>query len=213
MATVNRADTAVNLELAGAWNGGAGPAPTSSDVATWGSPNITTNVSRNLGASVSWQGISFLATQTSAISIGINSFTLTLGASGIDLSASGANFSVSSPTAISLGADQSWNIGSGRTLTVSGVISSVSTTRVLTKLGIGTLVLSAANTWGGSGGGFVSSAGLTTASNAGSFGNAANTVTVSSGAASGAVKSRGGRAKLAVARLRPSPRSPWQTEQ
>jgi hypothetical protein len=181
MATVNRADTAVNLELAGAWNGGAGPAPTSSDVATWGSPNITTNVSRNLGASVSWQGISFLATQTSAISIGLNSLTLTLGASGIDLSASGANFSISNPTAITLGANQTWNVGSGRTLTVSAAISGAFS---LTKSDAGTLAL-AGNTsnFGGSGKSFTVSAGLVTTSVVNAMGSSLNSVVVSSGGA------------------------------
>jgi hypothetical protein len=183
MAPVNRADTAVNLELPGAWNSGLGPAPTSSDIATWGSPNITTNISRNLGASVSWLGIEFLSTQTANISIGLNNVTLTLGSGGIDLSLSSANFTMSANTLVSLGADQSWKVGAGRTITMNSVVSSVATNRILTKTDPGTLALSLTNTWGGAGGGFVASGGLTTLGNNGALGSASNTVTVNSGAA------------------------------
>lgn len=181
MATVNRADTAVNLDQGGAWVNGV--APTSADIATWGNPAITVNLTRNLGASVSWGGIEFLSTQTSAITIGTNAFTLTVGASGINLSASGANLSLTSSTIISLAANQTWNVGSGRTLSLTSVVSSTATNRILTKEGVGTLTLNATNNFGGSGGGLVVNAGLVTGNNNNSFGNASNTVTVASGAA------------------------------
>jgi autotransporter-associated beta strand protein len=92
------------------------------------------------------------------------------------------SFNLSINGAIKLNESQSFSVAAGNTLNVGGVVSSTNTNDVLTKVESGTLTLSGANTWGGSGGGFVASAGLTTASNAGSFGNAANTVTVNSGA-------------------------------
>ena len=180
MPTVNRADTAVNLELSGAWNGGAGPAPTSADVATWGSPNIITNPSRGLGTNVSWGGIALLSTQTTNISLGVNARAITLGADGVNLSAAGANLTFGTNT-ITLGANQPWSVASGRTLTVSTIVSGAFS---LTKSGTGTLALSTgANTFGGSGQTFTASAGLTTVAANASLGSALNKVVVSSGAA------------------------------
>ena len=179
MATILKANNSTALNLTGSWVGGV--VPTATDVAQYDS-TVTTATNVNLGAALSFLGFS-VTNPGGSVQVSTTNAALTLGASGIDLSSATQNLTFNSPVQISLGADQSWNIGSGRTLTVSGVISSVSTTRVLTKTGIGTLALSATNTWGGSGGGFVASAGLTTASNIGSFGSASNTVTVQSGAA------------------------------
>ena len=178
MATILKANNSTALNLTGSWVGGV--LPTATDVAQYDS-TVTTTTNVALGAALSFLGFS-VTNPGGSVQISTTNAALTLGASGIDLSSATQNLTFNSPVQISLGANQSWNIGSGRTLTVGGVTSSVSTTRVLTKTGIGNLTLSAANTWGGSGGGFVASAGLTTASNASSFGNASNTVTVNSGA-------------------------------
>ena len=141
MPQVNRANAAVNLNLPGAWNGGLGPAPTSADIAAWGTPNITTGPSQSLGGAVSWQGILLQSAQTTNINISTTG-TLTLGASGVDLSASGANLAISSPVAITLGANQQWTVASGRTLTVSSVITG--NAKDVTFAGAGTTVLNTA---------------------------------------------------------------------
>jgi len=179
MATILKANNSTALNAPGSWVGGV--LPTATDVAQYDS-TVTTVTNVNLGAALSFLGFS-VTNPGGSVQISTTNAALTIGASGIDLSSATQNLTFNSPVQISLGADQSWNIGSGRTLTSTSVISSVSTTRVLTKTGIGTLALSAANTWGGSGGGFVASAGLTNANNIGSFGSASNTVTVNSGAA------------------------------
>ena len=147
MPQVNRANAAVNLNLSGAWNGGLGPAPTSADIAAWGTPNITTGPSQSLGGTVSWQGILLQSAQTTAISIGTTG-AMTLGALGIDLSASGANLTIASPVTITLGASQQWSVGSGRTLTISSVITGAA--RDVTFAGAGTTVFNTAinnGTW------------------------------------------------------------------
>ena len=96
-----------------------------------------------------------------------------------------SSFSLSISGALRLAESQSFSVYSGNTLTIGGVISSANLTDVLTKVDTGTLTLSAANTFGGSGGGFVASAGLTNVSGIGALGNVANTVTINSGAAIG----------------------------
>jgi autotransporter-associated beta strand protein len=71
--------------------------------------------------------------------------SLTLGSSGIDMSASGGDASV--VTDISLAATQSWNVGTGRTLLVSGAVSGSG--YGINKLGGGVLTLSGNNTYTG----------------------------------------------------------------
>jgi hypothetical protein len=179
MATVNRADTAVSLQLSGAWNGGSGPAPTSSDVATWGSPNITTNVSVGLGAAVFWGGISLLSSQTSNISLGVNTQTITLGSSGIDMSNAAANLTLGT-NPVALNADQSWIVGANRTLTAATAISG--NIKNLTLAGSGIKTLSGAST-GWTNSTITIANGIVTSSNNNSLGAASNAVIVSSGAA------------------------------
>jgi hypothetical protein len=60
-----------------------------------------------------------LANPTGAVSIIGNS--LVLGAGGIDLSAATANMTIN--TLLTLTASQSWNVNSGRTLTITGGVS------------------------------------------------------------------------------------------
>lgn len=181
MAPVNRADTAVNLELPGAWNGGSGPAPTSADVATWGSPNIITNPSRGLGTNVSWGGIALLSTQTTNISLGVNARAITLGANGVDLSAAGANLTFGTNT-ITLGANQPWSVPTGRTLTVTGAITGAA--KDLTVTGAGTTSIGAvgnATSWTGST--IRASGGLLAFTDTRALGAATNSVVVDSGGA------------------------------
>ncbi len=179
MAQINRANLATNLNLGGAWTGGV--APTSIDIAAWGTPNITVGTAQALGGAVSWQGILLQSVQTTAITIGTTSAAMTIGASGIDLSASGANLTIASPVAITLGANQSWTVASGRTLTVSSVISGAA--KNVTFDGTGAKTLSANSAAGWTGSAVTAAAGLVTTVVAGSLGASTNTVTVNNGAA------------------------------
>ena len=141
MNQINRANFAANLNTTTAWTGGA--IPTATDIAAWGTPNITTGPSQALGGAVSWQGVLLQSAQTTNISIGTTpAAAMTIGASGIDLSASGANLTIASPVTITLGANQQWSVASGRTLTVSSVITG--NAKNVTFAGAGTTVLNTA---------------------------------------------------------------------
>jgi autotransporter-associated beta strand protein len=93
----------------------------------------------------------------------------------------GSNLTIAS--LLALASSQTWQVTSGRTLTVSGVVSGA--TSSLTKSDAGTLAFTtAANTFGGGGGQtFTAAAGLTTAAVANSLGSALNSVVVSNGGA------------------------------
>jgi autotransporter-associated beta strand protein len=132
-ATVTKSATGTDLADGASWGG---TAPGSGDVATWTSTSL--GASLTLDSNATWGGISI----TGALSnIGITGAgTLTLGAGGIDISASAVNLTVANPLA--LDASQTWTVQSGRTLTASGIISGGF---VLTKAGTGTLTVTVAN--------------------------------------------------------------------
>ncbi len=138
-ATIIKAATGTDLTAGASWGG---TAPGSGDVATWTGSSLGAGLT--LGTSSSWGGISV----TSAVSaIGVTGAgTLTLGSGGIGMPASAVDLSLGTP--IALGANQSWTVNPGRTLTSSGIISGSS--MVLTKAGSGTLTIkNAANTFSG----------------------------------------------------------------
>jgi rhamnogalacturonan endolyase len=136
-ATIFKADTANNLNVAAAWSNSV--APGASDVATW-NRLVVNNTNSALGANLSWSGIRILDPAGPIILRSGN--TLTNGASGIDLSLAAASLTLSN--ALVLGANQSWNVTDGQTLTVAGVVSGA---RVLTITNSGTVILGAANTY------------------------------------------------------------------
>ena len=138
-ATVIKAATGTDLTDAASWGG---TAPTSIDVATWVSTSLGAGLT--LASPSSWSGIGV----TGALSaIGVTGAgQLTLGSGGIDMSASTVNLTLGMP--ITLGSNQTWNVNSGRTLAASGIISGGSGMG-LTKVGLGTLTLSGANTYDG----------------------------------------------------------------
>lgn len=101
---------------------------------------------------------------------------LTVGAGGLTGTSNGAaTFSNN----IVLGASQSWSVGTGKTVTVSGVVSGADNTVALTKTGAGTVALSGLNTYAGGttlSAGTLSVAGTGTASS-GALGTGTLTVT------------------------------------
>ena len=136
---VVKANNANNLNDPASWFLGA--TPTSSDVAVWDSTVLAANTTL-LGADASWAGIR-IASPVGLVTISAGN-TLTLGALGIDMSAASQNLTLNN--AVTLGAAQSWNIQSGRTLTVGGAVA---INNLLTKDGAGTLTLSVANSGAG----------------------------------------------------------------
>ena len=138
-ATITKAATGTELTSGASWTGST--APGSGDAATWASTSL--GASLTLGSSSSWGGIG-VASALTAIGV-TGAGPLTLGAGGIDMSAAATDLTWGTP--IALGASQTWNVNSGRTLTASGIISGSS--MGLTKAGLGTLTLKGANTYDG----------------------------------------------------------------
>ncbi|NLG16032.1 MAG: hypothetical protein GX556_01735 [Fibrobacter sp.] len=123
-----------------------GSTPTSTILALFNSTlTSATNANNCNNADQSWAGI---VVTNPGVVFTINqksSYILTLGSYGVNMTDATQNFVINSLTA--LGADQTWLIGSGRTLTHGNVISGAG--RKLTKSGNGTLVMTAANTYSG----------------------------------------------------------------
>lgn len=115
--TITKANNTLDLTNTLSWVGGNVPQPI--DVALWDG-TVAGGNTVGLGADASWQGIQILNPGGLVTINGAN--TLSLGASGIDMSAASADLTLA-PTAggtsISCIADQTWNIGSGRTLTIT----------------------------------------------------------------------------------------------
>ena len=115
-----KANNTTALNLDGSWTT---VQPTSVDVAVWDSTVLAANTSA-LGGNLSWQGIRIanpggLATVTFAAGQ-----SLTLGSSGIDLSAATQNLTLMSPAVantagtLAISASQTWSVATGRTLTL-----------------------------------------------------------------------------------------------
>jgi fibronectin-binding autotransporter adhesin len=141
--TVTNADAAVTLNLGGSWVGGT-PAG-SANVAVW-DHTVQVNTTKALGANLSWAGIKILD-PAALVTISAGN-TLTLGASGIDLSAATNGLTLSAP--VVLGANQTWNVTNGLTLTAGGAVSG-SSLLTLNNGGNngGTIILGVANTYTG----------------------------------------------------------------
>ncbi len=140
---IDKANNTTDLNLGASWVDDV--VPGSSDVAVWNDTVTGANITA-LGGSLSWQGISVTgATETGLVRINGTGIPLTLGTSGIDLSASPRNLSIF--TSVVLGNAQDWNVGTGRTLTVGGFSTgTVTGSGALTKTGEGTLIMSSSGT-------------------------------------------------------------------
>lgn len=140
---IDKANNTTDLNVGASWVGAA--VPGSGDVAVW-TDTVTGANTTSLGGSLSWQGISVTgSTQSGLVRINGTNIPLTLGTSGIDLSASPRNLSIFS--SIVLGNAQDWNTGAGRTLTIGDFgTGTVTGSGALTKSGAGTLIMSSSGT-------------------------------------------------------------------
>ncbi len=124
-ADVFKANNTSALNLGASWTGGS--APGSGDVAVWDGTVSAAN-SAALGTSQSWQGIR-IANPVGAITVThAAGNVLTLGSSGMDLSAATQNLTVlgTANTAcdLAVAAPQTWTVASGRTLALLGTSNS-----------------------------------------------------------------------------------------
>jgi len=115
-ADVIKADNTDDLNATTSWTGGV--APTTTDVGVWDN-TVTAANSTNLGGNLSWQGIR-IANPAGAVTINNSAATtLTLGSSGIDMSAATQNLTFGANAGIVVDTNQTWNIARGRTLTLN----------------------------------------------------------------------------------------------
>jgi autotransporter-associated beta strand protein len=138
-----KADNATALGTGSSWV--SGTAPGSGDIGEWNSvATVAGDTLSSLGGPFSLGELLILNTVAGPVNIsdGVAADVLTLnGASGtgtgIDLSRSSQNLALG--TALALGANQIWNIGSGNSLTLAGSNGIAFHTNILTVKGLGTL--------------------------------------------------------------------------
>lgn len=125
------------------WNGASDEAWSdttgTTDIATFAGTPGTVTLGTNLGA----LGLVF---NTTGYTIATGTNTLTLGSNGIDASGLSSGTTTISGN-LALGANQTWNVGSGATLAASAIVSG--TGFGITKSGAGTVTLQGANTYTG----------------------------------------------------------------
>lgn len=112
---------------------GATP-PSYLDTATWDGNSGSGSVA--LGANTSWYGLSYAPAAATTITSDGN--TLTLGVGGIDMSAAGQDFTLNCNLTIGNGG-QSWNVASGRTLTLGDTINRATGAGTVDFPGLGTV--------------------------------------------------------------------------
>ncbi len=116
-AVVTKSPNGADLAAGASWGGAA---PGSTDTATWISSSLGAGLT--LGAATNW-GMIDVEGATGAVGItGSGALTLNgVGGAGINLAAGGVDFSIAN--VMSLGAAQTWTIGSGRVLTIRGNVT------------------------------------------------------------------------------------------
>lgn len=133
-----KANNTDNLNLTTSWTGGA--VPSSTGIATWDN-TVTSANTVALGADLGLGGIT-IANPGGLVTISAGN-TLTLNGP-VDMSSATADLTLSCPLVV--GATNTWNVASSRTLTLGGAISG---SAGITKQGAGTVILSGTNTFNG----------------------------------------------------------------
>lgn len=116
-APVTKAATGTDLTDGASWGG---TAPAAAEVATWIGTSLGAGLT--LGSDAAWQGIAVTGAASAVEISGVG--ILTLGEGGINMANSPVSATVASP--ISLGANQTWKVATGQSLTSSGAISGTS---------------------------------------------------------------------------------------
>ncbi len=115
-ANIIKANNTANLNLGSSWVGGVAPA--AADIGEWNA-TVTSGNAVLLGADTNWLGLK-VANPGGPVALGAG-HTLTLGSGGIDMSAATTTLTLN--CGVALGANQPWNVASGRTLAVGGQVS------------------------------------------------------------------------------------------
>jgi autotransporter-associated beta strand protein len=162
-----KAATGSTLNLDSAWTSAF--VPVNPDIATWNAGSLAGAMT--LGGPLHWAGLT-VNDVTGPISFH-GTPTLTLGSGGIEMSAATADLTLHHP--VVLGANQTWRVNDGRTLTVNGQISgSVG----FTKSGLGALTLAGPNTFSGN---VTIFSGPATITNSSALGTGAKSIAITNG--------------------------------
>lgn len=117
-ATETKAATGTDLAAGASWADASAPTTADPAIINWTGTSLGTGLT--LGSAATWYGMSVQGSADASIGItGAN--TLTLGSGGIMIESTGVNTSIGKN--IALGNVQTWSAASGKTLTVSGVVS------------------------------------------------------------------------------------------
>ncbi|HTL73733.1 MAG TPA: autotransporter-associated beta strand repeat-containing protein [bacterium] len=135
-------------------------APAAGDIGEFGAtPSATTLANMTLGGNLTLGGLQLDGTMNGPLTIASGA-TLTLGtASGINMSAANNDCTLNCGLTVNLA--QTWNVTSGRTLTIVGAITTFPSGKVLTVTGGGTVNAVGINTGNGTGGVLITMAGGT----------------------------------------------------
>ncbi len=115
-ALIVKADNTNSLSNSNSWVGGI--VPGASDIVVWNNTVITNITSSVFGSNSSWQGIQIVNPGSNiTFGIGTTNYGINLGSSGIDMAASTVDFTIN--RYLNLVAPQTWDVASGRTLTVN----------------------------------------------------------------------------------------------
>ncbi len=140
-----KADNQTALDQAASWSPVGNPSAV--DTVTW--TGAYASATAPLGAGLAVEKL-LVASPSLPVSLTPGTGPLTLVASlgtGLDLSASTQNLAISAP--VVLGNPQTWVLGSGRSITINGVISDAGQNRALALAGTGSVSFGGNNTFGG----------------------------------------------------------------
>ena len=142
--TMVKADNIDVLYLGTSWTNLAPPGPT--DIGQWDHTVSAANTTNSLGWDQSWKGIA-IVDPAGAVTINAGN-TVTLGDSSgsvyyvVDMTNATVDLTLNCGVALSApGGSQEWYVGSGRTVTVNGLVSGANQSYGLHKQGAGTLIM------------------------------------------------------------------------
>ena len=132
------------LNQAASWTNNA--VPDGTEFGVWNAIVTAPNTTNTLGADMTWGGVKISNPGASICINGSNTLTLD-GVTNVGVDMGNATRDLTINCALSLASNQTWNVNSGRTLTVNGVVSGLAS---LVTSGRGTNVLNAADSCTGS---------------------------------------------------------------
>jgi hypothetical protein len=116
--TETKAASGTDLGAGASWADTTAPTTADPAIINWTGTSLGTGLT--LGSAATWYGMNVQGSANAAIGI-TGAGALTLGSGGILVESTGVNTSIANN--IALGSLQTWSAASGKTLTVSGVVS------------------------------------------------------------------------------------------